>query len=128
LLSEENYHALALALLQERHEQQLPPYGFQVLLRADSTQPREAEQFLHRIKELLKWHQHNLGMSFIQTIGPLPPPMELRSGRFRSQLWIHSPHRKPLHQFLDASIQSIYEIKGFHKVRWSIDIDPIDSL
>jgi len=54
--------------------------------------------------------------------------MELRSGRFRSQLWIHSPHRKPLHQFLDASIQSIYEIKGFHKVRWSIDIDPIDSL
>ena len=128
LLSEENYHALALALLQERHEQNLPPYGFQALIRADSTQPREAEQFLHRVRELLNWHQQNMQLDSINVIGPLPAPMELRGGRFRSQLWINSGNRRQLHQFLHASINGIYDIKGFHKVRWSIDVDPIDSL
>lgn len=128
LLSEENYHALALALLQERHEQQLPPYGFQTLVRADSTTPREAEQFLHRVRELLNWHQQNLRLNGMNVIGPLPAPMELRAGRFRSQLWISSPNRKTLHQFLQHSLPGFYEIKGFHKVRWSLDIDPSDNM
>lgn len=128
LLSEENYHALALALLQERHEQQLPPYGFQGLIRADSTQPKEAEQFLHRVRELLNWHQQNLQLQQINVIGPLPAPMELRAGRFRSQLWINCPNRKALHHFLNHALSGIYDIKGFHKVRWSLDVDPIDSL
>jgi len=128
LLSEENYHALALALLQERHEQHLPPYGFQALLRADSTQPKEGEQFLHRVREILQWHATNLSLNGLHFTGPLPAPMELRAGRFRSQLWIQSPNRKLLHALMQHANTSIYEIKGFHKVRWSLDIDPVDSL
>jgi primosomal protein N' (replication factor Y) len=128
LLSEENYHSLGLALLQERQSQDLPPYGFQALIRADSHQPREAEQFLHRVRELLNWQKENLNLPHIKPLGPLPSPMELRAGRFRSQLWISCVNRKMLHHFIDHILNGIYDIKGFHKVRWSLDIDPTDNM
>jgi primosomal protein N' (replication factor Y) len=128
LLSEENYHSLGLALLQERQAHHLPPYGFQALIRADSHQPREAEQFLHRVRELLNWHQQSLNLPHIKPLGPLPAPMELRAGRFRSQLWVSCVNRKMLHHFMDQVLAGVYEIKGFHKVRWSLDIDPTDNM
>jgi primosomal protein N' (replication factor Y) len=128
LLTEENYHALSLALLDERKQQHLPPYGFQTLVRADSPNPKEAEQFLHRVRELFNWHQKNNQLGGISFLGPLPSPMELRAGRFRSQLWINSPNRKLLHHFIKLVLDGIYEIKGFNKVRWSLDIDPTDNL
>jgi primosomal protein N' (replication factor Y) len=128
LLSEESYHSLGLALLQERQSQNLPPYGFQALIRADSQQPREAEQFLHRVREQLNWHQQSLNLPYIKPLGPLPSPMELRAGRFRSQLWISCINRKMLHHFMEHVLPGIYEVKGFHKVRWSLDIDPTDNL
>lgn len=128
LLTEENYHALSLALLDERKQQHLPPYGFQALLRADSPNPKEAEQFLHRAKELFNWHKQNSQLNAIQFLGPLPSPMELRAGRFRSQLWINCANRKMLHHFLSMVVNGVYEIKGFHKVRWSLDVDPINEM
>lgn len=128
LLSEENYHALSLALLEERKQHQLPPYGFKALLRADSMQPKEAEQFLHRVRELLEWHKRSLNLPHINVLGPLPSAMELRAGRFRSQLWVSCSNRKMLHHFVQQALDGVYEIKGFHKVRWSLDIDPSDKL
>lgn len=128
LLTEENYHALSLALLDERKQQHLPPYGFQALVRADSPNPKEAEQFLHRVRELFNWHQQNSQLTGIHFLGPLPSPMELRAGRFRSQLWVNSQNRKLLQHFIKQVLDGVYEIKGFNKVRWSLDIDPTDNL
>ena len=128
LLTEENYHALSLALLEERKQQHLPPYGFQALVRADSPNPKEAEQFLHRVRELFNWQQKNHQLGGLSFLGPLPSPMELRAGRFRSQLWINSPNRKLLHHFVKLVLDGVYEIKGFNKVRWSLDVDPTDNL
>ena len=126
LLKEESYHALSLALLDERKHQHLPPYGFQALLRADCHLPKEAENFLHRVRQLLNQKLSN--QLPVKLLGPLPAPMELRAGRFRSQLWISSHNRKVLHQFIGQALQEVYELKGFHKVRWSLDIDPTDNL
>jgi len=128
LLKEESFHALSLALLDERKHQHLPPYGFQVLLRADCHQPKEAEMFLHRVRQLLNQHQQGLNLPQVSMIGPLPAPMELRAGRFRSQLWISAHQRKVLHYFIGMVLKDIYEVKGFHKVRWGLDIDPVDNI
>ncbi len=54
--------------------------------------------------------------------------MELRAGRFRSQLWISAHQRKVLHYFVGVVLKDIYEVKGFHKVRWGLDIDPVDNI
>ena len=128
LLKDENYHALSLAILDERKLQHLPPYGYQILVRSDCHQPKEAEMFLHRVRQLLNQHQQFLHLPNISMIGPLPAPMELRAGRFRSQLWISAHNRKVLHHFMKIVLKDIYEIKGFHKVRWSLDIDPTDNM
>ncbi|MEY8205325.1 MAG: primosomal protein N' [Bermanella sp.] len=128
LLKEESYHALSLALLDERQHQHLPPYGFQLLLRADCHLPQEAERFLHRVRQLLNQHQQALNLPQLSMIGPLPAPMELRAGRFRSQLWVSARRRTVLHSFIGRVLPDIYALKGFHKVRWGLDIDPIESL
>jgi primosomal protein N' (replication factor Y) len=97
-------------------------------VRADSPNPKEAEQFLYRVRELFNWHQKNNQLSGISFLGPLPSPMELRAGRFRSQLWVNSPNRKLLHHFIKLVLDGVYEVKGFNRVRWSLDIDPTDNL
>ncbi len=83
---------------------------------------------LNRVRQLLNQHQQGLNLPQISMIGPLPAPMELRAGRFRSQLWISAHQRKVLHYFIGVVLKDIYEVKGFHKVRWGLDIDPTDSL
>jgi primosomal protein N' (replication factor Y) len=128
LLTDENYHSLALAILQERHQQHLPPYGFQGLVRADSTQRQEAEHFLHLVKQHFQQYIQEQSLQGLHMIGPLSAPMELRAGRFRSQLWINCPNRKLLHHVLEHCIKGVYEFKGFHRVRWSLDVDPTDNL
>ena len=128
LLTEENYHSLALALLQERHQQHLPPYGFQALVRADSQQRQEAEHFLHLVKQHFAQFLAEQNIQNVSLLGPLPAPMELRAGRFRSQLWVSAQSRKQLHHVLNACVNGLYQFKGFHRIRWSLDVDPADGL
>jgi primosomal protein N' (replication factor Y) len=49
-----------------------------------------------------------------------------RAGRFRYQLLIESAQRKPRHQFLQQLLPKLEKLKSSRKVRWSIDVDPID--
>jgi len=62
----------------------------------------------------------------VQILGPVPAPMERRSGRYRSQLLIQSQSRKILQYFLEKWLAQIDAMPGNRKVRWSIDIDPQD--
>lgn len=127
LLVREPYSALASALLQERKERQLPPFTFQVLVRADSHRPQEAEHFLHVVRQQLHQRLISTGYAGVTFLGPLPSPMELKAGRFRSQLWINSQNRTVLHRFLNQSLTELYQLKGFHRIRWSIDVDPTEN-
>jgi primosomal protein N' (replication factor Y) len=52
--------------------------------------------------------------------------MERRAGRFRQQMQIMSAERNSLHRVLDALVHFLEGQRGFHKVRWSLDIDPLD--
>ena len=127
LLCEENYHALALAIMQERQHTALPPYGFQALLRADAVNAAEAEHLLHLIQQDALRLQRELGLHVVAVVGPMAAPMQLRAGRFRFQLWFNSSQRKALHQLLKQLLPLIHQHRGFHKVRWSLDVDPLDS-
>lgn len=127
LLCEENYHALALAVLQERQHAGLPPYGFQALLRADAVNGPDAEHLLHLIQQDALHIQRELGLHAVQLVGPMAAPMQLRAGRFRYQLWLNSSQRGALHQLLRHLLPRIHQHRGFHKVRWSLDVDPQDN-
>jgi len=57
---------------------------------------------------------------------PAPATKERRSGRFRGQLMLLSPQRRSLHALLDAVLAAAHESPLRRRVRWSIDVDPIE--
>jgi primosomal protein N' (replication factor Y) len=64
----------------------------------------------------------------VMVMGPAPAIMEKRAGRYRAQLLLSSHHRRYIHPLLDHCLPDISKLKLARKVRWSIDIDPIDLL
>jgi primosomal protein N' (replication factor Y) len=53
-------------------------------------------------------------------------PMEKRAGRFRAQLLLQASKRSELHRLLKPWIQQLEDSKSGRKVRWSLDVDPIE--
>jgi primosomal protein N' (replication factor Y) len=139
LLLEGGYHGLAANLLQERKHIQLPPYSYMALLRTECSDKHLAEQVQNQAREFIQnwlnhyWQGSLLSMNETQAdttpvtlIGPFPAPMERRNGRFRQQMQIMSHERNSLHRVLEPLVHFLEGLKGIQKVRWNLDIDPID--
>jgi primosomal protein N' (replication factor Y) len=123
-LLREGYPAFARQALSERKLAQLPPYSYLTLIRAEATQPQQARQFLSEVRELALQY----AIPQLEILGPVPSPMEKRAGRYRSQLLLQSAQRTPLHQLLTPLAPAMESLKSGRKVRWSIDVDPMEML
>ncbi len=119
-LIREGYPAFAAAALLERREAELPPYSYQALWRADAQTEEAPALLLGRLAELAA------GPSEVLALGPVPAPMPRQAGRFRQQLLLQSAERKPLHELVDRLILHLPSLPEAKKVRWSVDIDPLD--
>jgi primosomal protein N' (replication factor Y) len=118
----EGYSAFADAALAERKVAGLPPYAFLALLRAESPQRGAGERFLAEAARVASpWLTEG-----VQLLGPVPAPMERRAGRFRSQLLVQSAWREALHAFLKPWVEELETLDSARKVRWSLDVDPVD--
>ena len=114
------YAAAAKELLAERKQAGLPPYGHQVLLRAEAHQRAAVDAFLAEALHALP------DLATLQIAGPMPAPMPLRAGRQRGQLLIESGARRPLHAAVRPWSLQLAQLPSARKVRWSLDVDPID--
>lgn len=123
-LIKKGYQATAESLLQQRIAVSMPPAASMCVIRAEAKQQTLAMQFLTEVLTLLNQSLQQQ----VMVLGPVPAIMEKRAGRFRAQLLLSTQHRRALHQLLDNSIEAISALKLSRKVRWSIDIDPIDLL
>ncbi|MEO5341818.1 MAG: primosomal protein N' [Gammaproteobacteria bacterium SHHR-1] len=126
-LIEQGYPACAEELLQERQQAQLPPFSHQALLRADALQAKQAEVFLQQALELGQALGQELGRG-IEFWGPAPAAMERRAGRHRQQLLLQSTSRPRLQAFLGPWLERLEAIKAPARLRWSIDVDPLETL
>jgi primosomal protein N' (replication factor Y) len=52
--------------------------------------------------------------------------MPRRAGMHRAQLLLTAPTRRALHAALDGALPAIYALPDARKVRWSLDVDPVD--
>jgi primosomal protein N' (replication factor Y) len=118
-----DYPGFARALLEERRAAGLPPSGCLALLRAESVQPHAPHAFLAAVQEGLD----HATLAQVEALGPAPPPLERRAGRYRSQLLFHSARRAPLQRLLAALVTLLETLPQPGKVRWSLDVDPIDE-
>jgi primosomal protein N' (replication factor Y) len=117
----EGYVPFAMKLLEERRLGNLPPFSFMVLIRAEAANRNLPEKFLATICNEIKTSQKDLTL-----IGPIPSPMEKRGGLFRFQVIIESSRRSELQQLMTALIPIIDNHPDSRKIRWAVDVDPID--
>jgi len=122
-LIKKGYSYTANKLLAERKTMGMPPSGYLSIFRAEDQQEQLAMQFLTEVQAIFNQSQQE-----VLVMGPVPAIMEKRAGRFRAQLLLSCAQRKPIHQLLDNTMAAISKLKLSRKVRWSIDIDPIDLM
>jgi primosomal protein N' (replication factor Y) len=122
LLIEQGYPAFAEAALAERQEALLPPYASIALLRAEAPRAEHPREFLQNARQLAE----PLAQSSVQLWGPVPAPMERRAGRYRAQLMFQASERTALRQLLRQLLPLLEKEKDARRVRWSIDVDPVD--
>ena len=121
-LIREGYNSFAKTALAERKEASLPPFSHQALLRVQATDAEMPKLFLHAVVQLAQ--EHNKGRA--QILGPVAAPMARRAGLYRYQLLFQSSKRPELHALLDVLMPKIEKLKQAKKVRWSLDVDPVD--
>lgn len=122
-LRRHDYLGFARHALAERSAARYPPFVYFALLRAESPKPQAALRFVQVA--------HRLGQDFrkddeVELMDPLPAPMERRAGRYRAQLLVQAGQRRALHRFLSDWLTRLEETPAGKRVRWSLDVDPID--
>jgi primosomal protein N' (replication factor Y) len=121
-LLESGYGDFAGQLLEERRLAGLPPFGQLALVRAEAGQLERAERFLFALRQGL---EENPGR--VQLIGPLPAPLQRKGGRFRAQLMLLARSRSSLRESVDRLIATADGLPDGKRLRWSLDIDPMET-
>ena len=119
-LIEGGYHAFADIELAQREAAGFPPFAHLALLRTEARHADAPMTFLQAAKAALADADH------LDVHGPLPAPMPRRAGLQRAQLLLSTDDRRALHSALDAWIPVLHGLPDARKVRWSLDVDPVD--
>ena len=114
------YHAFADAALLDREAAGFPPFSHLALLRAEALDELALNAFLQAAHTLA----HN--DDAVDVYLPMPAPMPLRAGRHRAQMLLGAVRRAALQALLRNWVPQLYALREARKVRWSIDIDPVD--
>ncbi len=119
-LIQNGYPAFADNILQERQAAMLPPFSYLAVLRAESDDQQAATDLLETLKTQAP------SIAGCELLGPIPAAMEKRAGFYRAHLLLQASNRKPLQQFSENIIAQLDRLKPSKKIKWSLDIDPIE--
>lgn len=122
-LVKQGYADFAELTLAQRDLVKLPPLSYQALLRAEATKIELPNQFLTAAKQLIT---KELAPN-CETWGPVPALIAKRAGKHRAQLLLQSDNRQQLQKLLAELVPQLGSLASAKKVKWSIDVDPIES-
>lgn len=100
----------------------MPPWSHLALLRAEAVDEEAPRAFLEAAVAALPVGR----CEGIEVLGPVPAPMARRGGRQRAQLLLQATRREPLQRLLAVWVSALEQLPGGRRVRWSLDIDPIE--
>jgi primosomal protein N' (replication factor Y) len=120
----QDYARFAQTVLQERRAACLPPFNHFAMLRAEATSKEQPLLFLKQVRTLAQ-HKH---IADVDLLGPIPSLIERKAGRYRAQLLLQAPQRSALHKMLTALIKEIPTLPAARRVRWSLDVDPQETI
>jgi primosomal protein N' (replication factor Y) len=121
-LMEGGYSSVAHDALEERRAANWPPFSRLALLRSAATRRNDAHAFLDVAAGLIA----GLARGRLRVLGPVDAPMARRAGRYRAQLLLQSADRRALHAVLRELRPMLEADPSARKVRWSIDVDPVE--
>jgi primosomal protein N' (replication factor Y) len=116
----EGYEGFAQTALQERREASWPPFSRLAAVRDSAATAEAALTFLAEARALAGRLQG------VRLLGPVPAAMARRAGRHHAQLLLESDDRGRLHRFLDAWLPRVESLPSARRVRWALDVDPIE--
>ncbi|WP_342147239.1 primosomal protein N' [Rickettsiella endosymbiont of Aleochara curtula] len=120
-LLEQGYLSFSDILLQERQTSLLPPYSYLALMHAEALSSAYPFDFLNEVK-----NQAELLGKEISLLGPVPSLHPRRAGYYRCQLLLQAKRRNALQHLLEQIIKPISLLASSRRVRWSLDVDPIE--
>ena len=122
VLISQGYEAFSNQALAERQQAFFPPYGYQVLIRAEAGRAELPERFLEAARDL----GDKSARDAISFWGPVAAAMQRKKGVHRFHLLLQSASRSGLHSFLHQWLMKLERLPQAKKVRWSVDVDPQD--
>jgi primosomal protein N' (replication factor Y) len=121
------YEGFAATALAEREATRWPPFGRLALLRASSLSNDGALQFLARARAAAAASAPSAAAAQgVRLLGPVAASIARRAGRYYAQLLIESAERGALHRFIDAWLPAVETLARTQRVRYALDVDPID--
>jgi len=114
------YEAFAAGALAERAAARWPPFSRLALLRASARAAADALGFLRAARECAG------DRAPVRLLGPVSAAMARRAGRHHAQLLLEHAERRELQRFLDAWLELVERLPESRRVRWAIDVDPLD--
>ena len=97
-----------------------PPFAHLALLRAECADQPALFTFLREAQEAAS------ASSGIDLSPPLSAPMALRDGKHRGQMLLSARQRPRLQALLENLVPNLRAMRSARRVRWSIDVDPVD--
>jgi primosomal protein N' (replication factor Y) len=120
-LLSEGYDGFARTALTEREQASWPPFSRLAAVRDSAKTAAGALEFLTEARKLAGAPPKGLRL-----LGPVPAAMSKRAGRYHAQLLVEGADRSSLHHFLDAWLPAVEQLQSARRVRWALDVDPIE--
>jgi primosomal protein N' (replication factor Y) len=114
------YDGFATVALEERSQAAWPPFSRLAAIRDSAPTSDAALEFLKDARAVMQPPRN------VQIRGPVPAAMAKRAGRYHAQLLLESTDRTSLHRFLAAWLPNVEQLKSARRVRWALDVDPIE--
>lgn len=117
-----DYAQMAQQLLEERANAGLPPYSAMALLHAEAQQSQPCERFMAAVASHLQRHPP----AAVQWLAPDSGSQHKKAGRWGMVLVLRATQRGPLQRALTYLMPTLSELATQHKVRWHLDVDPLE--
>ena len=102
----------------------MPPYSSLAVLQVEAMQLDLALRYLAACREAAA----AIDSSGVVLLGPMTASMPKRSGKYRAQLLVHALNKRLLQQYVQQFKPLLATVAGARKVRWALDVDPLEIL
>ena len=122
-LLKRGYAAFASQLLAQREAAGLPPYRHLAVVRVQSAAAGEAVAVLERAHRSAR---KSAARHAVRMYEPVPMTMEKKAGAYRAQLLLSAGRARALHACLEALLPEVRKLAQSRKLRWHVDVDPME--